>query len=360
MKHLKTYQLFEMAHGVAEATLIYNQFLLDEFNKYFDLFMIKDSSANKDVERSYSETQKYSTQDLERFINSDVWSKYPISSMDVTYSIKIMKNDDYAKKYPSAVPLEKWFLGTGACYNIGEEDGSSIEPPINDKSDVTLHLKLEIGAVINDELFNDRDGLSIEIESSITHELNHGYEGWNRMRKNKGQVSTDVTYALDANRAKIKKDIWKIWYDDIGFYVYWSELHEINAMTQDAWPYVKRYDIEEMKEKTPTWRFSNRMIKFNATDFKKKITDKIISFYPDADVDMMLKRIKNGFANQLIKSRELSIDSKEDKPTLSGEAIKAMSVDKFLEFIQKRINRAGHKLQRNILRLYSLKNKQNQ
>jgi hypothetical protein len=32
-----------------------------------------------------------------------------------------------------------------------------------------------------------------------------------------------------------------------------------------------------------------------------------------------------------------------------------MSVDRFLEFIQGRVNRAGIKIQRNILRLYSLK-----
>jgi len=175
------------------------------------------------------------------------------------------------------------------------------------------------------------------------------------MRKGKGQVSTDVTWALDVNRAKIRKDIWKIWYDEIGFYVYWSELHEINAMTQDALPYVKRYDIEEVKEKTPSWKFATKMANFDAQIFKQKMTDKILSVYPDADVDMMLRRIKNGFANELIKSREVSIDRKEDKPTLSGEAVKAMSVDKFLSFIQKRINRAGIKIQRNIIRLYSLK-----
>jgi hypothetical protein len=85
------------------------------------------------------------------------------------------------------------------------------------------------------------------------------------------------------------------------------------------------------------------------------MTDKILSTYPDADVDIMLRRIKNGFANQLIKNRESSINNKEDKPTLSGEVIKSMSVDKFLNFIQKRINRAGDRIQRNIVKLYSLK-----
>jgi hypothetical protein len=343
MKHIKSYQLFE-AHGVAEATLIYNQFLLDEFNKYCDI-------ALETGEKDYSQTVEYTQEDLAQFIQSELWPKYPISSMNVTYTLKTMTDEDYVKRFPTS---KKKYVGTGACYNIGEEGGSEIKPAVDDRSDVTLHLVLEIGAIISDA-FTDRDLLSIEIESSITHELNHGYEGWNRIRKGKGQVSTDVTYALDVNRAKIRKDIWKIWYDEIGFYIYWSELHEINAMTQDALPYVKRYDIDEVKQKAPSWRFAAKMAEFDAQTFKQKMIDKILSVYPDADTELMLKRIKNGFANELIQKREVSINNKEDKPTLSGESIKAMSVDKFLNFIQKRINRAGNKIQRNIIKLYSLK-----
>ena len=343
MKHLKSYKLFE-AHGVAEATLIYNQFLLDEFNKYCDI-------ALESGEKDYSQTVDYTQEDLAQFIQSNLWSKYPVTSMNVTYTLKTMTDEDFIKRFPTA---KKKYIGTGACYNIDEEGGSSIQPSIDDRSDVTLHLVLEIGAIISDAL-NDREGLSLEVESSITHELNHGYEGWNRMKKGKGQVSTDVTWALDANRAKIRKDIWKIWYDEIGYYVYWSELHEINAMTQDAYAYVKRYDIEEVKEKAPSWKFATKMKEFDAQTFKQKMTDKILSVYPDADVEMMLKRIKNGFANELIQKRKISIDKEEDKPTLSGEAVKAMSVDKFLTFIQKRINRAGETIQRNIKKLYSLK-----
>jgi hypothetical protein len=344
MKYLKSYQLFE-AHGVAEATLIYNQFLLDEFNKYCDI-------ALESGEKNYSKTVDYSQEDLAQFIQSNLWPKYPISSMEVTYTLQTMTDEDWIKRFPTA---KKKYIGTGACYNIDEEGGSSIQPGIDDRSDVTLHLVLEIGALISDA-FTDREGLSIEVESSITHELNHGYEGWNRIKKGKGQVSTDVTWALDVNRSKIRKDIWKIWYDEIGFYVYWSELHEINAMTQDAFPYVKRYDIEEVKQKAPSWKFATKMKEFDANQFKQKMTDKILSVYPDADVEMMLRRIKNGFANELIKNRENSISRKEDKPTLSGESVKSMSVDKFLTFIQKRINRAGNKIQRNITKLYSLKN----
>lgn len=354
MIHLKTYKLFESS-GVAEATLIYNQFLIDEYFKCFEEFIEENLPKPQVKDRSYSKTKTYTQQDLSKFIENDLWPKFPISEMTITYTLNVMTDDDFNKKYPGTSQRKK-FIGTGACYNIGEEEGSSLKPAIDDRSDVTISLGLEIGAVICDS-FKEVDDLSVEIESSITHELNHGYEGWNRLKKNKGQVSTELTYALDVNRAKIRKDIWKVWYDEIGFFIYWSEPWEINAMVQDAWPYVRRYDVNQMKEKAPSWRFSSKMLAYKSTIFKQKMIDKIKSVYPDADAEMILKKMKNGLANELIANRKEAGESKEDKPTLAGEAIKKMSVDKFLKFIEGRINRAGNKIQKNIIRLYSLKNK---
>lgn len=345
MKYLKYFKLFE-AYGVAEATLIYNQFLLDEFNKYFDI-------AKESGDKNYSHTQDYSQEDLAQFIKNPLWVKYPISSLSVTYTIETLKDNEFNSRF---FGIKKNHTCTGACYNIGVEDGSAIKPAIDDRSDITLHLVLEIGAIIS-ESFSDREALSIEIESSITHELNHGYEGWNRMKKGKGQISTDVTFALDVNRSKIKKDIWDIWYNEVGFFVYWSEQHEINAMVQDSFPYVKKYDFDEMKSKTPSWRFSTKMKDFNAQEFKQKMINKILSTYPDANVEIFLKRMQNALANELIKLREESINRKEDRPTLSGEFIRKLSVDEFLSFIEKRINRAGERIQRKIIRMYSFKDK---
>jgi hypothetical protein len=68
--------------------------------------------------------------------------------------------------------------------------------------------------------------------------------------------------------------------------------------------------------------------------------------------------MKDSLANKLIEERELSKESKIDSPSILGEKIKSMSLDKFLEFSQRRINSAGEKLRRRILRLYSLKNKE--
>ena len=61
MKHLKTYQLFE-AQGVAEATLVYNQFLLDEFNKYFDTDL--DNHGDNNLINDAEECLPYFNQDI--------------------------------------------------------------------------------------------------------------------------------------------------------------------------------------------------------------------------------------------------------------------------------------------------------
>lgn len=355
MKYLVTYKVFE-ALGIAEATLIYNQFLTDEFMKSFRKFKEEDDNTNiKDKPREYSETIEYNKEDLSEFIKSDIWHKFPVSEMTVTYSAKVMPDDLFQKRFPSKDPLNKRsFVNTGACYNIlpKEDEGSYIIEPIDDRSDVSLHLKLEIGTIISD-VFTDDSLLSVDIESTITHELNHAYEGWNRNKSNKGQISTDLTFALDVNRARIKKEIWKIWYDEIGFYLYWSEKHEINAMIQEALPYVRKYDVKDMMSKSSVWKFTEKMKEFKANEFKQKMIDEILKYYPDANTDIFLKRMKNALANQLIKERDPS--KLEDKPTLSGDVIKSMSVDKFLETIQKRINSSAEKIQRRILRLYTFK-----
>lgn len=362
MKYLKSYKIFE-ALGVAEATLIYNQFLVDEFNKYFDSFSQQDKQSDKSKSRNYSKNVSYDSDDLIRFSTDKHWDKFPIKKMSIVYSFKVIPELEFKKKYTISPKTNKnnqteifnvmqlgsekkysKFITTGACYPFSE-GGSEI-------MNSHIHLKIELGVIICQEFSEvDRDKLSLDIESTINHELNHGYEAWQRKVRGKGDFSTDLTYSLDINRNRIKKEIWEVWYNKIGYYIYWSEPFEINAMIQDTLPYVKKFDVEKMKEMSPTWSFSKRLREFSAGDFKNEIEEVILSVYPDADVDFVMDRLKNGFANQL---EEYTTDSEgSDKPTLKAEKIKKMSVDKFLDMVEKRVNEAGQKIQRGILRLYS-------
>ena len=351
MKYLKPYNKFSLneAVGVAEATLIYNDFILGKFEEYLNEFL-ESGESDSTKGRTYTE------QDLSEIINNTLWSKMPISSILLEFTFKKMSDDDFKKKYPVTSKIKN-YNGLGACYPITNEESpevSYVKGPINDRADKTIHLRLEIGAVISD-VFTDMEGLLLETESSITHELNHAYEGWMRLKSGAGIISTDVTWGLDENRSRIRKDIWKYWTDHIAIYTYWAERHEINAMTQECWPYVKKYDVEKMKEVAPSWRYANDMTKFKADTFKSELSKMIKDAYPEADPEIMISRMKNGFANKLIKMRQESIKLKENAPSIKGENILRMSVDEFLKFSEVRINSAGEKLKRRILKLYSLK-----
>ena len=307
MKYVIPFNNFSIneAVGVAEATLIYNDFILNLFNEHLTEFLESDESK-------YNKSRTYTDYDLSEIIKEGLWPKMPISSILLEFTFKKITDDEFKKKYPITSKIKN-YNGLGACYPIvikKDPEGSYITDPIDDRAPKTIHLRLEIGAIISDS-FNENniEGLLLETESSITHELNHAYEGWRRISSGAGIISTDVTWALDVNRSKIRKDIWKYWTDSISTYLYWSERHEINAMTQEAWPYVKKYEVDKMMVTCPTWRYANDMTKFKADKFKSDLYTMIKSAYPDAEPELILRRMKSGFANQLIKSREESIGS---------------------------------------------------
>lgn len=355
MKYLQKYKLYKINEivGIAEATIIYNDILLLEFNKYLNKFL-----SSKEKEKSYKKLLK--KEDLLKIINNNNWVKFPVSEIEIEFKFEITKIEEFKKKYYRTVKYKNW-ITYGACYNLEEYDPldptTYLLPSVDDRTDKTIHLRMEIGAEISSE-FVDREGLEVEIKSSITHELNHAYEGWVRSKTSHGQISVDLTYSLDINRPNIKKELFKVWNNDINIMLYWSERHELNAMTQEAWPYVSKYNLNEMKEKCPVWRAAEQMIDFKISKFKEEFIEKARYIYPDMsdyEIEFVFKSLKGGLANQLMELRKKSAERFEDKPSIIGEKIRSMSLEQFFNFAEKRINIAGEKLKNKIIKLYSLK-----
>jgi hypothetical protein len=355
MKYLIQYNTFSPineALGLAEPTLIYTEFLADKFKEKFDEWYLKRTQAGS--LRKETTKESVSTTDLASIISNSIWPKFPVSTMNITYEFEFITDEEFAKKFP-ITSKSQGHVSFGACYNIMDkkEKGSYVQDPIDDRTESTIHIEIELGVVIR-ESFEDEELLIVETESLITHELNHAYENWNRSLKGSPSLSTDVTWSLEANRSKIKKEIFKEWYSKVGYYLYWTESHEQRAMVQEAWPYVKKFKYDDMKKVCPVWRNLDSMEIFNASEFKSHMVKVITDTYPDADPELMLRRIKSSFANQLIESRKASVLEAEDKPSISGEEVHRMSVDKFLSFVQKRVNLAADKMKRKIRSLYSL------
>ncbi len=345
---MKYIRKFNEAVGLAEATLPLIDLITDEYKNYITEFLKPDGKKEP-------LTKDYSSRDLNSFINSDLWSKFPVTTMKVEYSATVMTDDEFKNRYPKTYLYKNW-NSYGGCYNIGnkEDDGSYLTDAIDSREPKNIHLRLEVGCLFSDK-FTNIDDMMIEVESAIAHELNHAYEGWNRILSGSGQLSVDLTFALDANRPKLRKEIWKTWYNKIGFFLYWSEVHEVNAMIQEAWPFVKRMTLEELITKSPSWKYAQMMSEFKAEDFKKEMEEKVKEFYPDGDVNFFLKSLKTGLSNQLIDSRKDSQSQHQDRPSITGEKIKGMTVDQFLNYTEKRVNLAGETIKKGIMKLYSLK-----
>jgi len=342
-------RIFE-SRGVAEPSLIFVNFILNEFRLKLEYLL---NSSNKEINLS----KEYGEKDLYLLMNNWHWKDFPVSSLEIKFVIKKMEDGEFLKKFPGREGKRvKMFRTGGACYNImnKEEGGSYIK--VDEWGDKTLHLSLELDLWIRGD-FSEIDKIMIDMESTILHELNHGYESWNRHKKGKGELSTELTYALDVKPNRMNKDVFKYWNSTIAMYLYWSEEHEIRAMVQEALPYVKNYKIEKMKEESPSWEASSLMINFKSKEFKSEISYLIKSKYGNkVNPDALLNRIKNSLGDELIRERELSKSMKIDKPSILGERIKSMSLEKFLDFSQRRINASGDNLRKRILRLYSLKN----
>lgn len=122
-------------------------------------------------------------------------------------------------------------------------------------------------------------------------------------------------------------------------------------MTQDAYPYTKKYSFDEMKEKTPSWDFYQRLSSFDPVSFKQTLVDEIKKSMPDRNPEEVLTEMKNGLADNITKF----LDSEENGPdtSIDPELIKSLSVDGFFKYIDKRIKKGAEILRRGIIRHYA-------
>jgi hypothetical protein len=269
-------------------------------------------------------------------ISESEWEKLPISSMDLKIEIKNMTSEEFD---------ENSFYTTGFCFNMDEKDGSYL------KDDGSIHLRIEIAAEINKSYTEENsDDLKTELRSTILHELNHAYEGYKRKIKGYPSIQDAITMASDHNTENVPEEVWNYWWKELGYAIYFSEIQEMNAMVHDSIPWTSKFPVEEMKKKNNAWDKAISMIEFNADEFKENMIELIQSNTEDDPITLMTK-MKDGFANKI---EQIAKERGEDDPSLSPDKIKKMSIDRFINYLEKRINTRGEVLRRKILRTYSL------
>lgn len=313
--------------GVSEETLKYSDILMKYVKEKFQDFYSNDVSK-------FEEKLEF-----EEEIALAVTDKYPITKIELLVTFDKISNEEFTNRFPTISSRGKHFTTTGACEDFEEtEDGKSL-------------LKIEVSGIINEDKFDDVDGLEIELESGLIHELNHSFEGYNRYKKGKPVIPTSVTYALDINAADVTDSVWNIWWKEFGYYIYWTERHELNAMTQDAYPYTNKYSFDEMKRKSPSWDFYQRLSSFDPVLFKQTLVDEIKKSMPGRDPEEVLIEMKDGLADNIRKF----LDGEENGPDTSIDPIliKKLSVDDFFKYFDKRIKKGAEILRRGIIRHYA-------
>lgn len=262
------------------------------------------------------------------------------------------------------LPLKKQetpFTSGGAAYRIEDKSsgGSFIKNPslllpkkILEEVTKTIVGRFDFSVDINNE-YNDsmKDEVLYDLRDTITHEMNHLYEFYNRYQNNpKNTVDVTLSYAGSKN-FNVPKDIFSVW-NKFLYFVYLSEPYELRAMTQEAYSKRLRLSFEEFKE-TRYWKLSKSMENFNANQLFDELTKKIESHNPEYLIPI-LNRIYFWFMKDYYKGVKES--GKTPKKYIDNSK---HILDLMIKF-QPIIRKAGIRLQRNFMRLYSLSPDENQ
>ena len=343
MRIKKYLQYINEALGIAEPILKISDLVLDQITKEFTSFFLtnKPNLVKKVIIK------------VPTLVRSEsIWRKFMVKDVELTVDFRRIPAEEFEHKFQVTSKLKN-FNTFGACSDLIDPtkvdfDDFSEVSLLNE--DGTISLKIEAGAYISSK-YTEREfkDLCTEFESAIIHELTHAYEGSIVYKTTGNPLPTGVTVALDVNTDNIPKEVWEVWADEFTYHYYWAEPHEIRAMVADALPYVKKYNIEELKTICPSYRFITQMLKFDPIKLKADLIEKIKEFMPDKDPEAVLNSIKDNFANELL---QYNLDH-EQVSSIDPYAIDEMTFDEFMESARKKIHDAGEKIRRKILRLYS-------
>jgi hypothetical protein len=328
MKIFKYNEFFLEKLGISEQTLKYSDLLTNQIFEEFDHFF------NNKSEKVFEKSIKFESE-----LKSLISDKYPVEKIEINIKFERISDFNFSKNYPTISSRGKYFTTTGSCEDIQE-----------DQSGKTL-LIISVQGIINEIKFNDPEGLKVELESTLLHELNHSFEGFSRYLGKRPVIQTSLTYALDENAARVPESVWNIWWKEFAYYIYWTERHELNAMIQDSVPYTKRYSFEEMKQKCPSWDFYERMASFDVDSFYNRIVSEIVKTIPDKDPVDVLTEMKNGLSTAI---RDLiNRGENGNESSLDPNLVEKLSINEFLNYCDKRIKKGAEILKRGIIRLYT-------
>lgn len=292
--------------------------------------------------------------DIRRLIpvgNFREYAKFPVSEFVITLELNKKRNSDLEDD----ITIGGW----ASPFAKGREKyASRFADPIKQVANhsISVHLGIEINYTSKFRKISQRFPMFEnttffkKIEKTISHELNHIYEIYNRKMSGKKEIEVSLTWAsiIDENYYGVPKPIYDYWINNFMTYIYESEPHEINASTQEAYSIASRVTLQRFK-KTATWKNAIEMRDWSYKEFIIELTKIIFKnrLNPRTTIESMIYEF-------LYKYQDLCIELGEE-PFYDPWKLYEKTPDEIFMIFQKKINSAGEKLIRNYGRLYTLK-----
>ena len=326
--------------GVATQTVPYINFIYQVLEPIVTNFLdSNEKTLKRDIKITPKEMSEIYSYNPEDFID------FPVEEIQIHLSCNRLP----IKK------LDTEFSTGGAAYRIENKSsgGSYVKNPslvlpkkIMDETSKTVVGKFDFNIEINPNYNSSfKDETLYDLRDTITHEMNHLFEFYNRYISNpKNKVDVTLTYAGSKNY-NVPKDIFSVWSLFL-YFIYFSEPYEMRAMTQEAYSKRLRMTFDEFKN-TRYWKFAKSMENFDGDKYFDDLVKKIEEHNPEYVVPI-LNRLYYWF----MKDYYQGVKDTGGTPKKYIDKSKHL-LDLILKF-EPVIKKAGSKLQRNFMRLYSL------
>ena len=277
--------------------------------------------------------------------DEDSFLEFPMEEIGIFISFSYEKGN-----------FQNHFSSGGAAYPLDEKSNHysymgkpspEIPKKIKDEVEMTLYSLMNIEFYIDSKFeMSQMDELLMDVRDTITHETLHLYEYYKRwLGTGLGKFNVAKTYAGRKN-SNTPREIYD-YYSEFLNYVYYSEPYEINAIIQEAYSKILRMSFNTFKT-TEYWITSDKMEKFNADQFYRKLEEKIKERSGEETLNYHLNNLHKLYLKQYVK-----VALENDEP-VSNKILKTKNIYDLIKSFESRIIQSGKNLKRKFMKLYSI------
>ena len=335
--------------GVSEASLAYVNLLYGIIEpKIIEMIAVRKNDTDEFFVEGNEIIKKFKG-------NMSTFYSFPIESIEVDLFFKVTKkklnggNDTFSTG-GAAYPLTT--DGSGAS-QIKEPD-EDLPVSVLKEVDKVIQAKFDFEVYITQEFDDsDIDELLYDLRDTITHELNHMYEFYNRiLNTGSSEFSLAKSFAGGRN-VNTPKKIFKV-YAKFLDYLYYSEPWEINANIQEAYSKLLRMSWEEFKN-GKQYKIAEAMENYSGEQMFDELYNATMERSPEA-VLFHIKNLHKFYLKQYLQfvKSERGDDITSEEELMKDEVFKTRNILELFKKFETRINNAGAKLKRNYARLMSI------